>query len=149
MKYFNLLPFLFLISSCSSLSIDKETTFKDTVLKIFSDNYDEVNLVPEDSIKYQCANNESFYLRYLEENNAVWVILKNREFRLDRIESENKSYANNTTTLEIKGSNAIIKVDTSILYKKCQNNYEEEPIKDNNNIDIKDPKEINEDYISY
>jgi hypothetical protein len=142
MKYFNLLPFLFLISSCSSLSTDKETTLKDTVLGIFSDNYDEVNLAPEDAIKYQCANNESFYLRYLEENNAVWVILKNREFRLDRIESENKSYANNTTTLDIKGSNAIIKVDASILYKKCQNNYEEEPIEDNNNVDVKATKEI-------
>jgi len=134
MKYYNLLPFLFLISSCSSFLIDV-----DKIEEILAFDYEKLDSTPEDAIKFQCANNESFFLKYLEDNNAVWVILKDREFRLDRIESENKAYANNTSTIDIKGNNAVIKVDTSILYKKCQNINEEESIDD----DIKASKEIN------
>ena len=145
MKYFNLLPFLFLISSCSTFSIDEETNLEDTVLKVFSDNYQEVNLTPKDAIKFQCSNNEFFYLRYLEENNAVWVILKDREFRLDKVENENKAYANNTSTLNINGRQAIIKIDSEMLYEECQNIYKEETSDDNSSIKSEAAKEIEED----
>ena len=144
MKYSNLLPFLFLISSCSTFSIDEEISLEDTVLNVFSDNYQEVNLTPEDAIKFQCANNEFFYLRYLEENNAVWIILKNREFRLDKMEGSNKTYGNDTSTLNINGREAIIKIDSEILYKECQNIYKEEISDDNSNTKPEGAKEINE-----
>jgi len=120
MKYFAIFIFLILGSSCSSLSIDKEATFKERIIKIFANNYEEVNLIPKDVTKFDCENNEFFYLKYLEENNAVWVILKNREFRLDKIEGLEESYANSTTTIDIKESSAVIRIDTAILYKKCQ-----------------------------
>ena len=120
MKYFAIFSFLILTSSCSSLSIDKDATLKERLIKIFSDNYEEVDLTPEDVTKFHCANNEFFYLKYLEENNAVWVILKNREFRLDKIESVNKSYANSTASIDIKENSAVIKIDTTVLYEDCQ-----------------------------
>lgn len=138
MKYFNLLTFLFLISSCSSFKIDKER-----IDEILAFKYERLDSTPKDAIKFQCANNEFFYLRYLEENNAVWVILKDREFRLDKTENENKSYANTTTTLNIKDKDAIIKVDSSVLYKECQNIYKEEQTSDNSiNIKTEVTKEI-------
>ena len=115
MKYFAILSFLVLGSSCSSLSIDK-----DKIKKFVSFDYEQINLTPEDTTKFQCANNESFYLRYLEENNAVWVILKDREFRLDKIDDGNKAYANSTTSLDINEGSAVIKLDSSILYEDCQ-----------------------------
>lgn len=120
MKFFTLLAFLILASSCSRFSIDKETSFEEKVLKIFSDSYEEVDLTPKDTTQFQCANNEFFYLKYLEENNAVWVILKDREFRLDKIDDGNKAYANSTTSLDINEGSAVIKLDSSILYEDCQ-----------------------------
>ena len=125
MKYFNLLPFLFLISSCSSFKIDKEK-----LEEILAFEYEKLDSAPEDAIEFQCANNEFFYLRYLEENNAVWVILKDREYRLDKIESEDNAYANNTTNLDIKGRDAIIKVGSSVLYEDCKNIHKEEETSD-------------------
>ena len=133
MKYFNLLPFLFLILSCSSLNIDR-------IEEILAFEYEKIDSIPEDAIKFQCANNEFFYLKYLDENNAVWVILKDREFRLDKIESQDKAYANTTTTLDIKGNNAIIKVDASILYKECQIIYNDDENIDDNNVNTKATK---------
>mgnify|MGYP006118778257 FL=1 len=118
MKYFAIFSFLILTSSCSSLSIDKEKITK--ITKIFFSDYEEVNLTPEDTTEFQCANNEFFYLKYLDENNSVWVILKDRELRLDRVEGENTSYANSTTNLDIEEEIAVIKVDSTALYEKCK-----------------------------
>jgi hypothetical protein len=118
MKHFAILSFLILGSSCSSLSIDKEKITE--ITEIIFPGIEEVDLTPKDTTKFQCANNEFFYLKYLDENNAVWVILRDREFRLDKIEGENKAYANSTTNLDINEGNAVIKVDSSILYEECQ-----------------------------
>ena len=115
MKYFAILSFLVLGSSCSSLSIDK-----DKIKKFVSFDYEQINLTPEDTTKFQCANNESFYLRYLEENNAVWVILKDREFRLDKNDGANNTYANSSISLDIKEGSAVIEIDSSTVYKECQ-----------------------------
>ena len=117
MKYFNLILIFILTSSCSSLSIDKEKN-----KKLVSFDYEEVNLTPEDTTGFQCANNEIFYLRYLEENNAVWVILKDREFRLDKNDGGNDTYTytNSTISLDINEDSAVIEIDSPTLYEECQ-----------------------------
>ena len=117
MKYFNLILIFILTSSCSSLSIDKEK-----IKKLVSFDYEEVNLTPEDTTEFQCANNEIFYLRYLEENNAVWVILKDREFRLDKNDGGNDTYTytNSTISLDINEDSAVIEIDSPTLYEECQ-----------------------------
>ena len=117
MKYFNLILIFILTSSCSSLSIDKEK-----IKKLVSFDYEEVNLTPEDTTGFQCANNEIFYLRYLEENNAVWVILKDREFRLDKNDGGNDTYTytNSTISLDINEDSAVIEIDSPTLYEECQ-----------------------------
>jgi len=117
LKYFNLILIFILTSSCSSLSIDKEK-----IKKLVSFDYEEVNLTPEDTTEFQCANNEIFYLRYLEENNAVWVILKDREFRLDKNDGGNDTYTytNSTISLDINEDSAVIEIDSPTLYEECQ-----------------------------
>jgi|TARA_B110000971_G_C19841815_1_gene422892 hypothetical protein len=117
LKYFNLILIFILTSSCSSLSIDKEK-----IKKLVSFDYEEVNLTPEDTTGFQCANNEIFYLRYLEENNAVWVILKDREFRLDKNDGGNDTYTytNSTISLDINEDSAVIEIDSPTLYEECQ-----------------------------
>jgi len=114
MKYFTILSFLILGSSCSN----KEKIIE--ITEMIFPGVEEVELTPKDTTKFQCANNEFFYIKYLDENNAVWVILKDREFRLDKIEGENRTYVNSTTNLDINEGNAVIKVDSSILYEECQ-----------------------------
>ena len=140
MKYFNIFLFLILLSSCSSFPLDKNS-----IEEILAFEYEKMDLTPKDAISFKCANNESFYIKYLEENNAVWVILKDREFRLNKIEGRNKTYANATTSLDITGNNAIIKVDASILYKECQNIEEEDTINNSNNVKKNTTKVIDQE----
>ena len=141
MKCFNIFPLLILLSSCSGFSLDKNS-----IERIFVfDEYEKIDSTPKDAILFQCANNESFYIKYLEENNAVWVILKDREFRLDKIEGENQTFTNTSTTLNIQNNKTTLKVDDSSLYKECQNIDQEDIVKNNNNIKKKTPKVSDQD----
>ncbi len=115
MKYFILFFLIILSSSCSSFSIDPKT-----VTNIFSNDYEEIDLTPKDSVQFQCIDNKNFYLKYLEEKNAVWITLIDREFRLEKIKDEDGSYANETTRLDMKEEIAIIKKDSVLLYDQCQ-----------------------------
>src|SRR4030088_2556420 len=45
----------------------------------------ERSRVPANSITYLCAGGKRFYLRYLDNGAAAWVILPEREFRLDKV----------------------------------------------------------------
>ena len=45
----------------------------------------ELSRVPPNSIAYQCQAGKRFFLRYLDEGAAVWVILPEREFRLEKL----------------------------------------------------------------
>ncbi len=51
----------------------------------FGGSGEERSRVPPNSITYQCEGGKRFYLRYLDNGAAAWVILPEREFRLDKV----------------------------------------------------------------
>ena len=105
-----------LLSSCSSLSIDKEK-----ISNIFSWESDtSEDFSPKNSIQFECAENKVFYLRYLEEKNAVWIILDDREFRLEKILDQDNKFSNNMSNLEINPENTILNTSAKISYEQCK-----------------------------
>ena len=71
---------IFLISSCSSIDLEKEK-----ILNVFSwDDKPNQNISLKNAIKFNCAEDKNFNLKFLEDKNAVWIILENREFRLNK-----------------------------------------------------------------
>ena len=110
---------LFLIGILSfACSFDKVPKI-DSLSNIFSNDINERNIRPEDSIKYDCDKKKTFFLLYLKEKKSVWVILPNREFRLNQIDETPDIYTNNITTLEISPGQTQIENEKEILYSQC------------------------------
>lgn len=105
-----------LLSSCSSLSIDKEKI--SSILSWESDTSEDFS--PKNSIQFECAENKVFYLRYLEEKNAVWIILDDREFRLEKILDQDNKFSNNMSNLEISPENTILNTSVKTSYEQCK-----------------------------
>jgi hypothetical protein len=116
---------LFLIGILSfACSLDKVPKI-DSLSNIFSNDILEQNIRPEDSIKYNCDNKKTFFLLYLKEKSSVWVILPDREFRLNQIDETQDIYTNDITTLEISPGQTQIKNEKEILYNQCVEEKEE------------------------
>ena len=110
---------LFLIGILSfACSLDKVPKI-DSLSNIFSNDIQERNIRPEDSIKYDCDKKKTFFLLYLKEKSSVWVILPDREFRLNQIDETQDIYTNDITTLEISPGQTQIKNEKEILYNQC------------------------------
>ena len=110
---------LFLIGILSfACSLDKVPKI-DSLSNIFSNDINERNIRPEDSIKYDCDKKKTFFLLYLKEKKSVWVILPDREFRLNQIDETQNIYTNDITTLEISPEQTQIKNEKEILYNQC------------------------------
>ena len=57
-------------------------------------------VVPENAVQYRCAAGRSFWLRMLPGGDA-WVILPEREFRLDKSANNPRRFSAGTTTLDL------------------------------------------------
>src|SRR5512146_2528016 len=60
------------------------------------------SLVPADATEYQCAGGRRFYVRFLDNGNAAWIIFPDREYRLDKVASGGGTrYSNGSDTLAV------------------------------------------------
>ena len=113
------LKLLLLIGILSSAcSLDKMPKI-DSLSNIFSNTVNERNNRPEDSVEYNCDKKKTFFLLYLKEKKSVWVILPDREFRLNQIDETQDIYTNNITTLAISPGQTQIENEKEILYSQC------------------------------
>ena len=101
-----------------SCSFDKVPKL-DALSDVFSNEFEEKDLRPEDSIEYNCDKKKSFFLFYLNEGKSVWIILPDREFKLVQVSESQSIYTNDITTLEISAENTQIKNEKEILYDQC------------------------------
>ena len=108
---------LLLLNACSSINLDKEK-----ITDIFSLDDENQILSPENSIQFTCNQNQTFFLRYLEDKNAVWIILDNREFRLEKDLVDDNKYSNSKTVLEFFQDNVTITSNEKFIYKQCKEN---------------------------
>ena len=83
-----------------------------------SSDAQEQSRVPANAIEYRCANGKRLYVRNLENGGAVWVILPERGFRLDRL-SEGR-YGNGSTVLDIDTGTVTLSEGGSATYPSCQ-----------------------------
>jgi hypothetical protein len=75
---------------------------------------------PVNATEYQCAAGKRFFLRTLE-GGAVWLILPEREFRLEKLGPDSATrYVKGNTVLDLNGSDATIKDGTVVSYTGCK-----------------------------
>jgi hypothetical protein len=106
---------LFLLNGCSSFNLDK-----DKITDIFSLYDENQTLSSENSIQFTCNQSQTFFLRYLEDKNAAWIILDNREFRLEKDLVNDNKYSNGKTVLEIYEDYISITSNKKFIYKQCK-----------------------------
>ncbi|HEX8988416.1 MAG TPA: hypothetical protein VF816_10675 [Rhodocyclaceae bacterium] len=60
--------------------------------------------IPANAVAYQCANGTRFYVRKLEDDSAIWLILPDREVRLSK--ASEGHYSNAATVLDLSAGEA-------------------------------------------
>lgn len=74
---------------------------------------------PANAVEYQCPGGKRFHVRPLDGGAAAWLILPEREVRLDKIAGAAARYGNGITTLDIDGGTASLN-DRSATLSGCK-----------------------------
>ncbi len=80
-----------MLSACSSVNL----------WPFGSDKEQDSSRAPAGATAYQCEGGKRLFVRYLDNGAAAWVILPEREFRLNKAAS-GTGYSNGSATLDIK-----------------------------------------------
>lgn len=85
----------------------------------FSDDKERAagNAEPPNATRYHCDGNKTFYVRPMYEGKSVWLILPDRQVRLDGTDSG--KYSNGIAVLTTDGTNASLTDGPSISYANC------------------------------
>ena len=79
----------------------------------------ERSRTPPNSTEYQCAAGKRFYVRTLDGGAAVWLILPEREVRLNKIGASTR-YSNGIAVLELNGNEATLTDGAASSFTGCK-----------------------------
>ena len=75
---------------------------------------------PAGATEYFCNNDRRFYARFLDNGASVWVILPEREFRLDRADSAGR-YTNRVAMMEVNEAGEVtLREGTTLAFTGCK-----------------------------
>lgn len=100
-----------LLAGCSSVNIN---------LWPFGDKEQNAARIPSGATEYRCAGGKGFYLRYLDNGGAAWIIFPDHEFRLDKANSAGTRYGNSIASLNINGDEATLTDGPAISFTGCK-----------------------------
>lgn len=102
-----------LLSACSSINLD--------VFSIGGAKEQDTSRAPAGATAYQCDAGKRLFVRYLDNGAAAWVILPEREFRLNKINSgPGTRYGNGGDTLDIADGGATLSDGGSVTHAGCK-----------------------------
>ena len=103
-----------LLAGCGEMNVTK-------YLSIGGDGFKERTRTPANAVEYQCAAGKRFHVRTLEGGAAVWLMLPERELRLDRLgEGAGSRYSKGNTVLEINGNAATLTDGATATFRDCK-----------------------------
>src|SRR5690349_5612239 len=104
------IPATFSASVCLSLLLSGCGTLNSlNVWPFGSDKKESRSGPPANATEFQCDGGKRFYVRYLENGAAAWVILPEREVRFDKVAADSgMRYSNGNTVLEVHGTEATL-----------------------------------------
>jgi|SRR3989338_7330341 len=75
---------------------------------------------PSNATKYQCDGGKHFYVRYIDNGNAVWLIYPDREVSLAKASGPGTSYSNGVAVLNVNGNEATLTDGPAISFSGCK-----------------------------
>lgn len=102
-----------LLGACSSVNVN--------LWPFGGDKEQNPSRTPAGATAYQCDGGKRLFVRYLDNGAAAWVILPDREFRLNKITSASGSrYSNGSATLDINDNAATLSDGASVSHAGCK-----------------------------
>jgi len=101
-----------LLSACGDMNLKKYNPFG-------GDPVQERSRTPANATEYQCAAGKRIYVRTQDAGEAIWLILPERELRVDRVGSTPR-YSKGNTVLELNGNNATVSEGPAVTYSACK-----------------------------
>lgn len=103
-----------LLAGCGDMNVRKYLPFG-------GDTVPERSRTPVNATEYQCAAGKRFYLRTLEGGGAMWLILPERELRLDKFGSgDGARYSKGNTVLQLNGNEASVSDGAGAPFTACK-----------------------------
>lgn len=103
-----------LMAGCGEMNVKKYLPFGSDTAQT-----QERSRTPPNSTEYQCAAGKRFYVRTLDGGAAVWLILPEREVRLNKIGSSTR-YSNGIAVLELSGNEATLTDGAASSFTGCK-----------------------------
>ncbi len=76
---------------------------------------------PAGATAFQCDGSKHFFVRYLDNGAAAWVMLPEREFRLNKVSADSGSrYSNGSDALDITGGTATLWDGDAATHSNCK-----------------------------
>jgi len=103
-----------MVAGCGGISMP-------TMPTLFGERNLERSRVPPNSTAYLCAGGKRLYVRYLDNGAAAWVILPEREFRLEKVASDGgMRYGSGKAVLTVNGEEATLSDGPTASYAACK-----------------------------
>ena len=89
--------------ACATLTLSACGSVNLNLWPFGGDKEQDPSRTPAGATAYQCEGGKRLFVRYLDNGAAAWVILPEREFRLNKTASGSGTrYSNGSATLDIK-----------------------------------------------
>ena len=110
MRPIALVPLAIALSACSSVNLWPFGSSDTPVL----------SRTPAGATEYFCNNDRRFYARFLDNGASVWVILPDREFRLDKADTAGR-YTNRVAIMETNEAGEVsLREGTTLAFTGCK-----------------------------
>lgn len=77
--------------------------------------------LPDGAVELSCAQAKRLVVRYAADGTSVWVMLPDRQFRLDRVAgSSAERYSNGASTLTVEGDGIVLDADGARQFSDCK-----------------------------
>jgi len=104
---------ILMLSACGSVNLD--------VLSFGGAKEHDTSRAPAGATAYQCEGGKRLFVRYLDNGAAAWVILPEREFRLNKASSgAGTRYSTGSATLDLADGAATLSDGAAVTYSGCK-----------------------------
>jgi membrane-bound inhibitor of C-type lysozyme len=101
------------LGACSSMSVN--------LWPFGGASEQDLSRPPPGATAYQCEGGMRLFVRYLDNGAAAWVILPEREFRLNKATSGSGTrYSNGNATLDVIDGGATLSDGATVTYAGCK-----------------------------
>lgn len=109
------------ICACATLTLSACSGIGVNLWPFGSSKEQDSSRTPAGASAYQCEGGKRLFVRYLDNGAAAWVILPEREFRLNKTNSTSGSrYGNGSATLDIHDSGVTLSDGAAVTHAGCK-----------------------------